>query len=238
MDDARSRVKTRTKTAKSLHKREQILLAAASLFRQKGYAETTLADVAASANTFAGSLYYHFPSKEHLVEEVLNLGTLRIAGLVKGAVEDLPLGSSATLKLNVAMHTHVKLSLGRDHFASAYWKIIDQVPSEVRERHMSRPRSYGRYWKELIKSGQEANEFRGDLDPRVVSLLLLGSTIYAIDWYDENGVMDTKQLADILFEMCLGGIRAPAVKEGQVARKHSASRRARLSRRRTSDRSA
>ena len=44
--------------------REEILAAAARLFRQQGYATTTLRQIAEAAGIKAGSIYYHFGSKD------------------------------------------------------------------------------------------------------------------------------------------------------------------------------
>ena len=44
------------KTSKSKKKRVAILKAAAKVFREKGYSEATLTDIATLAGTFSGSL--------------------------------------------------------------------------------------------------------------------------------------------------------------------------------------
>ncbi|OUR86920.1 TetR family transcriptional regulator, partial [Cycloclasticus sp. 44_32_T64] len=54
--------------------REKILDAAASLFSQQGYNGTALRDIASALDMKAGSLYYHFDSKEQLVLEILKIG--------------------------------------------------------------------------------------------------------------------------------------------------------------------
>src|SRR5947209_17027405 len=48
--------------------RRQILDQAARLLRTNGYASTSLRDIAAATGMKAGSLYYHFASKEALAE--------------------------------------------------------------------------------------------------------------------------------------------------------------------------
>jgi AcrR family transcriptional regulator len=60
--------------SKSARTRRRILDACAAALRRDGYAAVTLKDVAALAGLQAGSLYYHFRSKEEIVEEVLGLG--------------------------------------------------------------------------------------------------------------------------------------------------------------------
>lgn len=52
--------------------REELLNAAMGLFWEKGYAETTVAEVAARSGARSGSLYHHFESKEVLLLAVLD----------------------------------------------------------------------------------------------------------------------------------------------------------------------
>jgi AcrR family transcriptional regulator len=48
----------------------QILDEAARLFREKGYAATSMRDIAAAVDMLPGSLYYHFAAKEDLLVAV------------------------------------------------------------------------------------------------------------------------------------------------------------------------
>jgi AcrR family transcriptional regulator len=57
----------RMATAKAEETRERILDAALSLFRQRGFDETTMRDIAAEAGVATGAAYYYFRSKEELV---------------------------------------------------------------------------------------------------------------------------------------------------------------------------
>jgi AcrR family transcriptional regulator len=200
------------KTRKATQKRDKILAAAAKVFKEKGYAEATLNDVAAEAGTFAGSLYYYFDSKEALVAEVLSLGTSRVADLVAAKVASLPKSTSKIDRLSIALRAHLALALERDDFALSYWRIIDQVPAAIREANASGPRAYGRFWKRLVEEAQQAGEVRADLDPRIVSLMFLGSTLYALDWYHEEGSYSVDDLADVLLAMTLDGISVKQAK--------------------------
>lgn len=56
-----------TVTAKAEETRERIVDAALRLFREKGFDETTMRDVAAEADVATGAAYYYFRSKEELV---------------------------------------------------------------------------------------------------------------------------------------------------------------------------
>jgi AcrR family transcriptional regulator len=57
----------RKQTAKADETRNRILDAALRLFRERGFAETTMRDVASGAGVATGAAYYYFRSKEELV---------------------------------------------------------------------------------------------------------------------------------------------------------------------------
>ena len=84
---------------KSERTRQRILDAAARTFRNQGFAGTTLNDIANAAQLRAGSIYYHFDSKERLLEEVLDIGIARVATAVKEEVDGLPPETSPTERI-------------------------------------------------------------------------------------------------------------------------------------------
>ena len=61
-------------SARGRLKRKQILDAAAKVLARRGYVGTQLSEIAEEAGTQSGSLYYHFESREDLIEEVLHEG--------------------------------------------------------------------------------------------------------------------------------------------------------------------
>lgn len=194
------------KTRKAIQKRDRILQAAAKVVAHRGYAETTLAEIGEVAGTFAGSLYYYFPSKDALVEEVLNIGTTSVSAPVMEAVAGLPNDASAWRKIKTALDEHVERMLSKNDFITAYWKIVDQVPEAMGGRHREHPRKYGDFWRALIREGQSEGIVRHDLEPNLVQLFLLGATIYAQDWYDPTRQLKPRQLSDQLARMFFRGI--------------------------------
>ena len=47
-----------------------VLATALRLFRERGYAATTMRAIAQEAGVATGNAYYHFASKDHLVQEL------------------------------------------------------------------------------------------------------------------------------------------------------------------------
>lgn len=196
------------KTSKSKKKRVAILKAAAKVFREKGYSEATLTDIATLAGTFSGSLYYYFESKDVLVEEVLNIGTTSVSDLVIKKVYNIGDGMDIVERIRLALKEHMTQMLKRDDFVVAYWKLIEQVPAEIRERHRRLPRAYGKFWQNLLEEGQRSGALRQDLDPTIVRLLLVGSSIYTLMWFDEHRRRSISEIADTLVEMFFNGMVA------------------------------
>jgi AcrR family transcriptional regulator len=59
------------------NRREQIVRAAARLFRENGYEATTVRDLADAVSMQSGSLFFHFGSKEEILLAVLKGGLER-----------------------------------------------------------------------------------------------------------------------------------------------------------------
>lgn len=75
--------------------REGILIAAARLFNEKGYTNTTMSDIARAAGLHQSSLYYWFKRKEMVLQATLEINRLPVEFLEKIAAEPGP----AALKL-------------------------------------------------------------------------------------------------------------------------------------------
>lgn len=203
------------KTPKAVNKRLRILESAAKVIAEKGYAATTLAEIGEAAGTFAGSLYYYFPSKDALVEALLNIGTTTVSEPVIASVAALPPEAGAYRKIKTALDTHVARMLEQDAFIIAYWRLIDQVPVDMREHHRQHPRAYGDFWRGLMREGQAEGVVRSELDPNLAQLFLLGTTIYALDWYDPNGELDPQAISDRLADMFFRGLAPKDVELSQ-----------------------
>lgn len=76
-------------TARGVRSREALLAAARSVFKKKGYANTTIADITGKAGRAPGSFYTYFTNKEELLEQlaedfkneiVTHMSTLDMAG--------------------------------------------------------------------------------------------------------------------------------------------------------------
>src|SRR5690242_7761777 len=96
----------------------QILDAAAQMFGRRGYTDTTLRQIAEAAGMQAGSIYYHFASKDEIFDEVLSTGMRNIHATVQTAVSSLGSKAAHRTRIECAMTAHLELLLmKRDYFA-------------------------------------------------------------------------------------------------------------------------
>src|SRR3954463_11772920 len=103
---------------KSERTRQRILDAAAAVFSEQGYS-ARLSDIADRAQMKAGSLYYHFDSREELVAEVLRLGLEGSWDQVASAVGRLASTAAPLDRLEVAVRAHTMSIVGRSAYATA-----------------------------------------------------------------------------------------------------------------------
>ncbi len=185
--------------------RQRILDAAAEIFRVKGYTAARLSDIADAAATQAGSLYYHFESKEQLAEAVLEIGVERVSNAVARATASLPANALFRLRLKAAIEAHLSNILQHDNYSAANVRIINQVPEEVRERHLEQHRQYGAFWREFLRSAQAAGDIRTDADLSALRMLLLGALNWSVEWY-RPGRLSASEIAVELTEMVLRGV--------------------------------
>lgn len=192
--------------------RQSIIEAAARIFRRDGYAAARLSDIAAEIGMKAGSLYYHFDSREVLVEAVMEIGTKRTHEVIVKRLAALPTDAGHLARLQTAIESHLEMVLAQEDIASATIKLIWQVPAQIRERQLAGQRAYGALWRKLLTDARKAGAIRGDVDLSVVRMAIMGALNWAADWY-KPGRMTPKQIARDISLTVLAGLAAPKSRE-------------------------
>jgi len=172
---------------KSERTRERILDAAAASFRERGFAATRLSDIADRANLQTPSLYYHFASKEELIEVVLALGVTRTFEHVRARVGEVP-ANDPLGRLRAAIEAHVEMVLETGNYSAANLRLYGQMPDDIRRRLQRVQRRVGRYWNELLEQARDAGAIRSDLNLSAVRMLILGALNWTAEWYRPGGL--------------------------------------------------
>ncbi|WP_127792468.1 TetR/AcrR family transcriptional regulator [Agromyces sp. LHK192] len=170
--------------SKSARTRERILDAAAHVLSRKGYAGTRLVDVAAHAGLQAPAIYYHFGSRDELIEEVMWVGAARVHAHVIDELEALPAGTTPLDRILAAVEGHLRYELLISDYTTASIRNANQVPEGIRAKAAAEEAAYARLWRDLFTAAQDAGQLRADLDLAVSRMLLLGAMNWAAEWWN------------------------------------------------------
>lgn len=188
--------KPSTRSAGISNSRKQILDIAAKLFSQRSYNGTPLRDIAAAANMKAGSLYYHFDSKEQLILEVLQIGISNIRESAVKNVEALPVESTCREKLIAAAKGHLEALLEKGDYASTSIRNYRQIPDTIQDVVIETRNSYEDLWRKWLAEGQEKGEIKADTNLKILRLTILSSLNRVLEWYSEGEELTVHQIAE------------------------------------------
>jgi TetR/AcrR family transcriptional regulator, cholesterol catabolism regulator len=170
--------------SKSARTRARILDAAAHVLSVKGYAGTRLSDVAEYAEIQAPAIYYYFPSRDDLIEEVMYAGIADMSRHLQEVLDALPSDTGAMDRIMTAVEAHLRHELELSDYTTASIRNSGQVPERLRGRQMKEEERYGRIWRRLFDNAVANGEIRPDLDPRMAQLLALGALNWTAEWFD------------------------------------------------------
>jgi AcrR family transcriptional regulator len=169
-------------------RREQVLAAAAREFSAKGYEGSSLREIAAAAGMLAGSLYYHFRSKDDLFATVHAEGFRQLHAALDAALEGVV---DPWARLEAASAAHLEqLANGNDIAVVTATSLFRTMDSAL-QRRLNRQRDrYERRFRDLIAALRLART----VDRSLLRLLLLGALNWTRVWY-RPGKLEPAQIA-------------------------------------------
>ena len=172
-------------------KRDRIIEAAARVFAQKGYAGSSVADIAVKAEIGKGTIYAYFNSKEDLFFAVFEWFILQTGTAAKVSVSHL--GGSATQRLEVLSDSIMGMwDEIQDVFALTVEFWAASSSSQIRDRFKE---AFRRMYNEfrglvvaLIRDGIERGEFRSDVDSASIAAALVGTwdALFIQAWFEKK----------------------------------------------------
>jgi TetR/AcrR family transcriptional regulator, cholesterol catabolism regulator len=191
----------------SISRKEQILQTAAKLFREKGYASTSMRDIATELGIEAASLYHHIKSKEEILETICFAMADRLINAIN-EVNDIYF--SAEEKLRMAIKNHVQIITQNINQSAVFlheWRSL----SEPRLSEFKKLRdAYENGLKEILEAGVNEDIF-DDVDQKFATLTILSTVNWINEWYKPEGSMNAEQIAQKLSDFIMGGLRKKLV---------------------------
>jgi AcrR family transcriptional regulator len=184
---------------------DDIVSAAAKIFRTKGYHAATVRDIADEVGILKGSLYHHFASKEELLYLVVKEP---IAQMYRTITEIAAADATAAEKLRRAISAHLEAFDRHYPHLFVYLRERESVKRRFREMIGFSPKEYERCWQQILREGIENGEFRPDLDIQVTSYGMLGMLNWSYKWYDPQGRLSVREVAEEFTTLALAGVAA------------------------------
>ena len=166
--------------------RRLILDVAAGLFSEQGFTETTMRQIAAKVGMQAGSVYYHFNSKEQILSEILSIAVRSTYMAVRDSVEKLPPQATPRDRIVAALSSHLQALHGNIHYTSTNVKFLGQVPEEVEQNVQPDRAQYEDYWNQLLHDALAAGALQPNLSVPMLRPLILGSLNRTVVWFDPS----------------------------------------------------
>jgi AcrR family transcriptional regulator len=194
----------KSRPSKADRTRARLIEVAKRLYQEHGSDHVTVRRIAAAARIEAGSIYYHFSSRDEIIRAVLESGIGEARNEVLQAIAGAGPQSSPMVRLHAALGAHLKFTLNA-HFSSRL-KSIRRLPKRLRDRHMRQEREYAAIFAGLLDEAQKKGLLRTGLDLSVVRMLVLGALTWVAEWYDSDGPMTPDDIADEMMRVLTGGI--------------------------------
>jgi AcrR family transcriptional regulator len=186
-------------------RKEQIQETAETMFRERGYAATSMRNLATELGIEPASIYSHIKNKE----EILSATCFRMANEFFAGIDEIkaaPISNREKLGKYIVAHMNVLLE---NVNASAVffhdWKFMTE-PNLSRFKELRK--DYENEFKAVLQAGIRNKEFRID-DINFTSQTLFSAMNMTHEWYKPEGNLQGNQIGEKLADLLLNGITKP-----------------------------
>ena len=177
-----------SRSPRSDNRLPELLDSAARQFASRGYAATSMRDIAVAASMLPGSVYYHFSSKEELLVAVYSAG---VKELEVATTEALQKESDPWLRLEALCRAHLETVLRDSDYAHVLIRVLpDDIPGAA-ERLRELRESYESSFRDAVAD----LPLTPRADRRALRLMLIGALNWAALWFNPQGRDSPRVLA-------------------------------------------
>ncbi|MEQ9568517.1 MAG: TetR/AcrR family transcriptional regulator C-terminal domain-containing protein, partial [Pseudomonadales bacterium] len=156
----------------------------------------------------AGSIYYHFQSKDQILSEVLELGVRQLYEEVREIVRVAKKNPEDFCKtFALLIETHLTYLLTESDFTSANIRNYPMLSDETRAPHRELRASYAEAWGSFLNEAKRNGYLRSDISITVIRQFILSAMNWTVEWYDVDKypvhILAERMSKLILDGMCL-----------------------------------
>jgi AcrR family transcriptional regulator len=197
----------RTASARRARRRDgrriEILRAAARIFRDRGFAESGMRDIAEAADLSPANLYHYFSGKD----EILYFCQDRSLDLMLNAVTHSRNGGDGLKgRLTHVLNAHAHAVLDEVEGGAAHL-AVDALPDPLRRKIVAKRDRYEHALRRLVTEGVRRGEFV-ECDPAVTTRAMLGAINWSATWYRPGGEWPASAVAEAIAAYLVRGLMA------------------------------
>lgn len=182
--------------------REDILDAAAQVFRQKGFHGASMSAIADAVNLQKASLYHHVTSKQEillaLLDRALGMLTDHIAGI---ASQSIP----ADQKLRQMIRAYLTALADNADLTAVLLFEHRSLDKKSHARHVPQRDKFEGLWRDVLNEGVRTKVF--DItDTGMAVRALMGEMNWTLTWYRPDGDKSIEQIADGYADLLFHGL--------------------------------
>ena len=187
-----------------LSRRQAIEDVASDLFRERGYAATSIRDIARALSVQGASLYAHVTSKEDVLWAIVD----RAASRFEAAADRAELAADARRPGDPAeaiaalVRAHVEVLTAHVDEAGVFVHEWRALGPERRAVILERRDAYERRFRRRIEEGITVGAF-AMTDPAIASGAILSAVNGVATWYDPKGRLPAGRIADHLVDLSM-----------------------------------
>ena len=186
--------------------REDVIRAAARVFRERGFHGTSMQQIADAVGLQKGSLYHHIISKEELLHDVMMTGLTQLSERLEAvATSSLPPDE----KLRQLIETHIRYAAESLDIATVVLfehRAMMGFPA-LREEYVARRDLFESQFRTAIQEGVDSGDFC-PVDVPIVAQTLLGAHNWLVMWYRPDGRLSPQEIATVIADTFLRGLLA------------------------------
>ncbi len=173
------------------------------MFREKGYASTSMRDLAKSVGMEAASLYNHIKSKQEILAELL----LDVAQSFMDGMEEIESSPKSPLsKIEDLIKLHIHIAVDKTDASSLLTQEWRHLEGDALTEFNNKRKDYEIRFREIISRGIENGEIK-KVDPEIALFSILSTLRWFYAWYSRKEEMDIEILEQQFCELLIGGLK-------------------------------
>jgi len=181
-------------------RRREIMHAALSAFREKGYHATTLEDIALHLGVRKTALYHYFPDKDAILFACHQESLAELDRILEGMKQH----ETAAEQLAYLIREHVRVMTDTLEGSPLAFEVT-ALSAERQKRVITGRDRYERTLRRVIARGVEEGEFR-DVNPKTAAFAVLGAINWIARWYRPEGSLHAEELGAEFAHHLVGGL--------------------------------